>query len=94
MIKIRKGNDELLVSKKTFESIFKRIGYEVIENKEKNINESNNNKTKLEVESKKTITEQKTNNTQDEKNDNKLEELLDIISNNSKKSEKTNTLKK
>lgn len=94
MIKIRRGNNELLVSKKTFESVFKRLGYEVIENKEKTITESNNNKTKIEVESKKTITEQKPNNTQEEKNDNKLEELLDIISNNSKKSEKANTLKK
>lgn len=35
MIRIRKNNDEKLVTKGVYESVFKRLGYELVETKAK-----------------------------------------------------------
>lgn len=118
MIEIRKGNHSLNVSKKTYESMFKRMGYHIVEeeanktassdnenvlapknNKGKNISVQEKNKDSLEgvfpketnnmsTEEEKTIESEpeKEESNPDEAN-NKLEDILGIISNNKKASQ-------
>ena len=118
MIEIRKGNHSLNVSKKTYESMFKRMGYHIVEeeanktassdnknvlaqknNKGKNISVQEKNKDSLEgvfpKETNNMSTEEeklaknepeKEESNPDEAN-NKLEDILGIISNNKKASQ-------
>lgn len=118
MIEIRKGNHSLNVSKKTYESMFKRMGYHIVEeeanktassdnenvlapknNKGKNISVQEKNKDSLEgvfpketnnmsTEEEKAIESEpeKEESNPDEAN-NKLEDILGIISNNKKASQ-------
>lgn len=118
MIEIRKGNHSLNVSKKTYESMFKRMGYHIVEeeanktassdnenvlapknNKGKNISVQEKNKDSLEgvfpketnnmsAEKEKAIESEpeKEESNPDEAN-NKLEDILGIISNNKKASQ-------
>ena len=118
MIEIRKGNHSLNVSKKTYESMFKRMGYHIVEeeanktassdnenvlapenNNEQDINVQENNEdslrgvfedktSNLSNEEEKTIESEpeKEESNPDEAN-NKLEDILGIISNNQKASQ-------
>ncbi len=91
MIQIKKGNNILEVSKATYESIFKRMGFEIVDNdgaKEKAPSKSTITKKveneKIEKKEKKkdiSNNEDKKNN-KDEKND--LDNILDMISDNKK----------
>ena len=118
MIEIRKGNHSLNVSMKTYESMFKRMGYHIVEeeanktassdnenvlapknNKGKNISVQEKNKDSLEgvfpketnnmsTEEEKPVKNEpeKEESNPDEAN-NKLEDILGIISNNKKASQ-------
>ena len=118
MIEIRKGNHSLNVSMKTYESMFKRMGYHIVEeeanktassdnenvlapknNKGKNISVQEKNKDSLEgvfpketnnmsTEEEKPVKNEpeKKESNPDEAN-NKLEDILGIISNNKKASQ-------
>lgn len=118
MIEIRKGNHSLNVSKKTYESMFKIMGYHIVEeeanktassdnenvlapenNNEQDINVQENNEdslrgvfedktSNLSNEEEKTIESEpeKEESNPDEAN-NKLEDILGIISNNKKASQ-------
>lgn len=124
MIEIRKGNHSLNVSMKTYESMFKRMGYHIVgeeaelkassanknvlapkNNKKEDIKVQENNEDGLkgvfpkktnnmsneEEKNKKNQSEAKTNNP--DEGDNKLEDILGIISNNKKTSEGSKTKK-
>lgn len=124
MIEIRKGNHSLNVSKNTYETMFKRMGYHIVEeeanktasstnenvlapknNENENVNSQEKRKEGLEgvfdnkthnllKEEEKTAISQPDNkeNNPDEDN-NKLEDILGIISNNKKTSESSKTKK-
>lgn len=118
MIEIRKGNHSLNVSKKTYESMFKRMGYHIVEEEanktassdnENVLAPENNNKQDINVQennedSLRGVFEDKTSNLSDEEEktiesepekeesnpdeaNNKLEDILGIISNNKKASQ-------
>ena len=118
MIEIRKGNHSLNVSMKTYESMFKRMGYHIVEeeanktasstnenvlapknNKGKNISVQEKNKDSLEgvfpketnnmstEEEKPVKNESEVKNNNPDEGNNKLEDILGIISNNKKASE-------
>lgn len=124
MIEIRKGNHSLNVSMKTYESMFKRMGYHIVEeeanktassdnenvlapknNKGKNISVQEKNKDSLEgvfpkgtnnmsTEEEKPVKNEpeKEESNPDEAN-NKLEDILGIISNNKKASQNSKNKK-
>lgn len=118
MIEIRKGNHSLNVSKKTYESMFKRMGYHIVEEEanktassdnENVLAPENNNKQDINVQennedSLRGVFEDKTSNLSNEEEktiesepekeesnpdeaNNKLEDILGIISNNKKASQ-------
>lgn len=118
MIEIRKGNHSLNVSMKTYESMFKRMGYHIVgeeadtkasstnknvlapkNNKGKNISVQEKNKDSLEgvfpketnnmstEEEKPVKSEPEVKENNPDEGNNKLEDILGIISNNKKTSE-------
>lgn len=124
MIEIRKGNHSLNVSKNTYETMFKRMGYHIVgeeakntasstnvnvlepkNNKNKNNNVQESNKDSLEgvfpketnnlsnEEEKALKNEPEVKESNPDEGDNKLEDILGIISNNKKASENSKTKK-
>lgn len=82
MINIRKGNHNLKVSKDTYESMFKILGYTIVnEEAEKKASSENNN-----VENKKEDNNSKKNNSKENK---ELDNFLDDVTNLSGEEEKT-----
>ena len=80
MITIQKGNHTLQVSKDTYNTMFKRMGYIVVDNKEevKKETSSKNNNTKKDSENiKESIKEGKD---EKENSNNNLEDILGMLS--------------
>lgn len=102
MIEIRRGNHILTVSQNTYETMFKRMGYHIVEEEAKT--KASSTITKKHQEAKEDVLSVKANNltlepektvvsqpdakeSNSDENNNKLEDILGIISNSKKTSE-------
>lgn len=94
MITIQKGNHTLQVSKDTYKTMFKRMGYIVVDNKEEVKKETSpkNNNTKKDSENKKESIKESKDEKEVSKND--LEDILGMLSEKDNKKENRQTKNK